>query len=214
MENAVNKKLILVCGALLVTSPALAQVVEQQTTVVKDKQAEGTAAGAVTGAATGAVVGGPVGAAVGAVVGAAVGSAASPPKEVRTYVTTQTVAPTAYGRPIVVGRPIEGQVSWLEVPNYPKYRWAYLDGRRVVIDQSSRNVVAVYAAEPPAGVRTYVTTKQVPAVTYGQPIMVGSPVGGNVTWLDVPEYPKFRWAYVDGQRVVVDTDTNTVVAIY
>ena len=207
-------KLIVAVGALLIASPSLAQVVEQQTTVVKDKKAEGTAAGAVTGAATGAVVGGPIGAAVGAVVGAAVGNAASPPKEVRTYVTTQNVAPVTYGHPIAVGKPLAGEITWLEVPNYPKYRWAYLDGRRVVIDQSTRNVVAVYAADPPAGVRTYVTTQRVPAVTYGQPIVVGSPVGGNVRWLDVPQYPKFRWAYVDGQRVVVDTDTNTVVAIY
>jgi hypothetical protein len=208
------KTKVIAALVLLAATPAAAQVVEQQTTVVKDKKPAGAAAGAATGAVTGAVVGGPVGAAVGAVAGAVVGSSAAPPKEVRTYVTTHNAAPVTYSGPVVVGKPLTGQVSWMEVPQYPKYRWAYLDGRRVVIDKASGNVVAVYSADPPAGVRTYVTTQTVPAVTYGQPIVVGSPIGGNVTWLDVPEYPKFRWAYVDGQRVVVDTDTNTVVAIY
>jgi len=45
-------------------------------------------------------------------------------------------------------------------------------------------------------------------------VVIGGAVGGNVTWLDVPKYPKYRWAYLDGHRVVVDTDTNAVVSIY
>jgi uncharacterized protein YcfJ len=129
--------------ATLITAPAFAQPVEQQTTVVK-KEKGGAATGAVAGAATGAVVGGPVGAAVGAAAGAVVGHAAAPPKEVRTYVTTQQVAPVAYGHPVAVGRPVEGDVTWLDVPQYPKYRWAYLDGHRVVVDAQTHDVVAVY----------------------------------------------------------------------
>jgi hypothetical protein len=85
-----------------------------------------------------------VGAAVGAVAGAVVGHSVAPPSEVKTYVTRQDVAPVTYGQPIAVGRPVAGEVTWLEVPDYPKYRWAYLDGRRVVVDAETHNVVAVY----------------------------------------------------------------------
>jgi hypothetical protein len=197
----------------LATAPAIAQTVEQQTTVVTKKPSGGAAAGAVTGAATGAAVGGPVGAAVGAVAGAIVGSSADPPKEVRTYVTSQSVAPVAYSGPIVVGKPLTGTVSWLDVPNYPKYRWAYVGSRRVVIDRDTGNVVAVYGAAPPAPVHTYVMRQTGPVVTYGQPLVIGGTVAGDVRWLDVPDYPAYRWAYIDGRRVVVDATTNTVVSI-
>jgi len=68
--------------------------------------------------------------------------------------------------------------------------------------------------ELPTEVRTYVTGQDVPAVTYGQPIVVGQRINGQVVWLNVPSYPKYRWAYLDGHRVVVDADTHAVVAVY
>ena len=43
----------------------------------------------------------------------------------------------------LVGHTIDGDVEWREVPDYPRYHWAYLDGRRVVVDDSHR-VVEVY----------------------------------------------------------------------
>jgi uncharacterized protein DUF1236 len=140
------KKLLLIGASLacFAAAPALAQTVQEQTTVVTKRPNGGTATGAVAGAATGAVVAGPVGAVVGGVAGAVVGHSADPPKEVRTYVTTQDVAPVAYGRPVIVGHTIDGDVVWQEVPRYDKYRWAYLDGHRVVVDAKTREVVAVY----------------------------------------------------------------------
>jgi len=212
MRNAIYLSAALL-GLAAAPAVALAQPVEQQTTVVTKRPSGGTAAGAVTGAAAGAAVGGPVGAAVGAVAGAVVGHTADPPAEVRTYVTTQDVATVTYGQPIVVGRPLAGTVTWLDVPKYPKYRWAYLDGRRVVIDRASGKVVAVYAAPPPGAVRTYVMGQTGPIVTYGHPLVVGEAVDGTVSWRDVPGYPAYRWAYVDGRRVVVDAATNTIVSI-
>src|SRR5436190_17857600 len=129
--------------AMMASAPAIAQEAQSTTTVVK-KKPSGAAGGAAAGAVTGAAVGGPIGAAVGAVAGAAVGHAVAPPAEVRTYVTTTTADPIRYGRPIVVGKTIDGDVTWLEVPSYPKYRWAFVDGHRVVIDNDSHEVVAVY----------------------------------------------------------------------
>ena len=141
----------LIVGGLVaaIAAPALGQPVpaetQTQTTTVVEKKDSGAGAGAVAGAATGAVVAGPVGAAVGAVAGAVVGHTVAPPKQVRTYVTTQTVAPVTYGQPIVVGHVIESpQVTWLDVPRYDRYRWAYIDGQRVVVDARTHAVVAVY----------------------------------------------------------------------
>ncbi|MGZ6012379.1 MAG: DUF1236 domain-containing protein [Caulobacteraceae bacterium] len=112
-------------------------------TVVK-KDNSGTATGAVGGGGAGGGGAGPIGAVVGGVAGAAVGHSVAPPTEVRTYVTRQQTAPVAYQGQIEVGKPIEGSVTWLEVPSYPKYHWAYLNSQRVVVDDN-HNVVAVYA---------------------------------------------------------------------
>src|SRR6185437_3270302 len=113
----------------------------KETTVKKHEG--GVVTGAAGGAIAGAVVGGPVGAVVGGVAGAAVGHTLAPPTEVRTYVTRQTAAPATYQGDIEVGKPIEGSVSFQDVPNYPKYHWAHLNHERVVVDDN-HNVVAVY----------------------------------------------------------------------
>lgn len=123
---------------------ALAQAQTETTVVTDHGKAGGTAGGAAAGAIGGAVVGGPVGAVVGGAAGAVVGHTVAPPSEVRTYVTSQTPAPVTYSHEIVVGQPITGEITWLEVPRYPKYRWAYLNGERVVIDADSHDVVAIY----------------------------------------------------------------------
>jgi len=140
------KKTLILGAALAViaAAPAFAQQVEEHTTVIKEKRPSGAAGGAATGAVAGAVVGGPVGAAVGAAAGAVVGHTVAPPTEVRTYVTRQEVPVVTYGRPVVVGKVVEGDVVWMEVPSYEKYRWAYLDGHRVVVDADTHAVVAVY----------------------------------------------------------------------
>ena len=138
-----NHLLILGCCSTLLAAPVLAQTVDEQTTVVKEDHG-GTAKGAVAGAVASAVVAGPVGLVVGGVAGAVIGHSVAPPTEVRTYVTTQEVAPVSYGRPIEVGHRVDGDVTWRDIPDYPRYHWAYLDGHRVVIDSQTHNVVEVY----------------------------------------------------------------------
>jgi hypothetical protein len=144
--------LVAAAVATLAITPALAQdrttVTEHSdgsvTTKTVKKDPGGAPAGAVGGAVAGAVVAGPVGAVVGGIAGATVGHAAAPPSEVRTYVTTQTTAPVVYNGQIEVGKTIDGDtITWLEVPKYPKYHWAYLNSERVVVDDN-HNVVAVY----------------------------------------------------------------------
>jgi hypothetical protein len=115
------------------------------TTTTKDvkKSGGGTVPGAVGGAVAGAVVAGPIGAVVGGIAGATVGHTVAPPAEVRTYVTTQTVDPVAYRGSVEMGKPIDGDVSWREVPGQPKYHWARLNDERVVVDDR-HSVVAIY----------------------------------------------------------------------
>jgi hypothetical protein len=143
------------CLSLTAAVPALAQTssttaVEQPdgsaatTTKTVKKDGGGTAPGAAGGAIAGAVVAGPIGAVVGGIAGATVGHSVAPPTEVKTYVTTQTVAPVAYSGDVAVGETIDGDVVWQEVPNYPKYHWARLNGQRVVVETESHKVVAVY----------------------------------------------------------------------
>ena len=145
--------LIAAAVAAIAITPALAQdrtTVTQHadgttTTKTVEKDPGGTAPGAVGGAVAGALVAGPVGAVVGGIAGATVGHAAAPPTEVRTYVTTQNTPSIAYQGQIEVGKTINGDtITWMEVPKYSKYHWAYLNSERVVVDEN-HNVVAVYA---------------------------------------------------------------------
>jgi hypothetical protein len=150
-------KIYLIMGAAILcfaaTTPALAQTSTTvtnpdggttTTTQTVEKKSGGTASGAVGGAIAGALVAGPVGAVVGGVAGAAVGHSIAPPSHVRTYVTTQSGPPVSYSGKVAVGRTLDGEVVWQDVPDYPKYRWAYLNGQRVVIDNDTRKVVAIY----------------------------------------------------------------------
>ena len=55
------------------------------------------------------------------------------------------MAPVAYTGEVVIGHSIDDpSVTWLDIPNQPRYEWAYLGDKRVVIDRSNHHVVAVY----------------------------------------------------------------------
>ena len=113
----------------------------------------GAGAGAVGGAITGGVVGGPVGAAVGGVIGAIVGGTiAPPPAQVVSYVTTQPApsAVTLQGN-LVVGATLPESVTLLSVPatvyspapDGVGYAYAFVNGKKVVVDAKTRAVVAI-----------------------------------------------------------------------
>lgn len=269
-------------AALIVTGPVLAQTT-QQTTVVTKKPGAGAGMGVLGGAATGALVAGPVGAVVGAVVGGAVGAAADPPAEVRTYVTSQNVAPVTYDGQIAVGQVLPETVTVYDVPRYERYRWTYVNDQRVLIDRKTRKIVTVldgpstagpayaaapvadyaptstvqqsttvskkagagagmgvlggaaagavvggpvgavvgaviggtvgHAVEPPTEVRTYITSQNVAPVTYDGQIAVGQVLPETVTAYDVPRYQRYRWSYVNGQRVLIDRSTRKIVTV-
>jgi hypothetical protein len=110
------------------------------------------AAGAAGGCIAGAVVGGPVGCAVGAVIG---GTIVAPPAPVVTYVTAQPVpaatATYALTGNLVVGATIPKTVVLTPVPatvyavpaGGVSYGYAYINGRRVIVDTNTYAVVAI-----------------------------------------------------------------------
>ncbi len=70
-----------------------------------------------------------------------------------------------------------------------------------------------HSVAPPTEVRTYVTTQDSPALAYNGTLEMNKRVDGEVVWRDVQGYPKYHWARLNDERVVVD-DNHTVVAIY
>ena len=139
---------MLFVSAALVTAmacPALAQEASTttSTTVVKEKSNAGMGAGVVGGAATGALVGGPLGAIVGGVLGGAAGSTLDPPAEVQTYVRTTKVEPVIYEGPVTVGTVVPETITVYQVPNNERYRWTYVNHKRILIDRHTNTIVAV-----------------------------------------------------------------------
>ena len=73
--------------------------------------------------------------------------------------------------------------------------------------------VAGLAVDPPADVKTYVRTQQVAPITYDGRVAVGEVIPDNVTVYDVPNYDRYRWTYVNGQRVLVDRNNRKIVSV-
>jgi uncharacterized protein YraI len=102
----------------------------------------GAASGLAGGAATGAVLGGPVGAIIGGVAGATLGAAIDPPERVRTYVAEQEAEPVLLEGEVVVGAELPEVVEFQDVPDY-EYRYAIVNGQRVLVEPGSRRVVYI-----------------------------------------------------------------------
>jgi len=73
--------------------------------------------------------------------------------------------------------------------------------------------VAGAAVDPPRRVRTYITTTQVDPVSYNGDIAVGAVLPDTVTEYDIPRYERYRWTYINGQRLLVDRRTHKIVAV-
>jgi uncharacterized protein YcfJ len=106
----------------------------------------GALVGGATGAIAGAIIGGPAGAAVGGVAGVvaggATGQAVDPPEKVRTFVTSNRLDPVYLDGEVVVGAGLPDTVQLAEIPDY-EYRYVYVNGQPVLVDQKSRRIVYV-----------------------------------------------------------------------
>jgi hypothetical protein len=66
------------------------------------------------------------------------------PSDVKTYVTTAPSDAMPYAGQVTIGRSIDGDQIWHQIPASPAYRWTNLNGQKVVVDKKSGHVVAVY----------------------------------------------------------------------
>ena len=73
--------------------------------------------------------------------------------------------------------------------------------------------VAGLAVDPPAKVKTYIRTKQVDPITYDGQLAVGTVLPTTVTVYDIPDYDRYEWTYVNGQRLLIDRQTRKIVSI-
>ncbi|MGZ2381526.1 DUF1236 domain-containing protein [Rhizobium leguminosarum] len=127
-------KILLVSSALALSSLAT------------NALADGAVTGAAGGAITGAIVGGPVGAAIGGVAGGVAGAVVDPPpREVVTYVQQQPApaASVVVEEPIVVGKPLPGDVVVTPVPDNPKYAYTVINNQHVIVEPRTHRVVQV-----------------------------------------------------------------------
>ena len=73
--------------------------------------------------------------------------------------------------------------------------------------------VAGSSIDPPAEVKTYVRTTRVDPVIYAGPVRVGDELPATVTVYEVPKYERYRWTYVNHQRILVDHSSNKIVSV-
>lgn len=74
-------------------------------------------------------------------------------------------------------------------------------------------LVAGAAIDPPAEVKTYVRTTHVEPVIYNGPTAVGDELPATVAFYEVPKYERYRWTYVNHQRILVDHNTHKIVSV-
>lgn len=69
------------------------------------------------------------------------------------------------------------------------------------------------AAEPPAGVVTYVERERTPSVVVQERVVVGEALPTTVELRTIPEHTEYRYAVVNQKRVIVDGRSRKVVKI-
>lgn len=66
---------------------------------------------------------------------------------------------------------------------------------------------------PPREVRSYVVEQPVDQVRIEERVVVGEPLPSTVVVKSVPKYDKYSYAYVNGERVIVDAHTRRVIEV-
>ena len=66
--------------------------------------------------------------------------------------------------------------------------------------------------DPPEKVRTYVTTNKVDPVYLDGEVVVGAGLPDTVELREIPDY-EYRYVYVNGQPVLVDSKTRQIVYV-
>ncbi len=69
------------------------------------------------------------------------------------------------------------------------------------------------AAEPPAGVITYVERDRAPSVTVRERVVIGQPLASEVQVRTIPDHSDWSYAVVNNQRVIVEPKSRKVIKI-
>jgi hypothetical protein len=76
-------------------------------------------------------------------------------------------------------------------------------------------IVGTAIEPPPREVVTYVQGQPAPTATtvVGDPVVVGKPISSDVEVTVVPDHPKYAYAIVNNQRVIVEPQSRKVVQV-
>ncbi len=171
----------------------------------------GATAGGATGAVAGAVVGGPIGALVGGFAGAVIGAETAVPDEVVGYVVENPVETVTYEGDLEAGVLIPADVEVVQVPDYPEYGYIYVNGRPVLVEYESREVVYSPGYVVPERTVTYITEHPADAVVIDGGVSTGAILPSDVEIVEVPEDPYYGYVYTDRGPIVVERGTREVI---
>ena len=225
------KKLLLASAALAAMSIGFAQAqetptpapgtpaakaatdVDNDTTRSTNPAVEGGAVvGGTAGAVTGAVVAGPVGAVIGGFAGAILGSAAAVPAPAVDYVVANPVDPVVIEGGISEGAILPAGARLTPIPDNADYAYVYVDGRPVIVRNTTREVVYSPGYVVPQQTVTYVQGNPTGTVVIDG-VAVGSVVPTDVELVAVPSDPAYAYVYTDNGPVLVNRASRTVVWI-
>ena len=116
----------------MIVVPQARQAVQIPTVTCTERRASTAPSG---GQATGTVGG--------VIAGAATGTVIDPPREVRTYVTTNRVDPVHLQGEVVVGASLPPTIKVYDIPDY-QYRCASVNGTTVLVEPGTNKIVYVY----------------------------------------------------------------------
>jgi hypothetical protein len=170
----------------------------------------GAAAGGTTGAIAGAVVGGPIGAIVGGFAGAVLGAESAVPAQATEYVIANPVEPVYIEGEINEGYVVPETVMIQPIPDYPDYGYIYVEDRPVMVSLQTREVVYSPGYVLGGNTITYVENNPVDPVILDGGVSAGVVIPQEVQLYEVPE-SRYSYIYVDGQPVLVESDSRTVV---
>ena len=206
------KKILLTSVALiaLAATPAFAQISKSPAT--DDEAVVGGTAGAATGGALGFLIGGPVGAIIGGFAGAVLGAEAAVPNETIIYAGAHPVTPVYIDGGVSIGATLPADVTVYPVEPTPDYGYVYANNRVFIVD-GNRQVVYSPGYTVPEGAVAYVEANPIAPITVSGAVAAGTTLDATIPFAPIPDYPHYGYVYVNGQPVLVDMATHTVVWI-
>lgn len=116
-------------------------------------------------------------------------------------------------RVIVTKRPANSDIVYIDPPAEGSI--AVIDGATTgsIGDELIGPVEDVHVIDPPATVRTYVTSNRVDPVYLNGEVVVGAGLPERVVLNRIPDYD-YEYVYVNGQPVLVEPSSRRIVYVY